>query len=261
MFEYDLTQANRLVLNQAFGGVRRVDIGIDAVIEDHAGEAFVDNLEDPKAFKIQILPFCYFAGDFGGKAAVEMIRQFRPYHLLMAYPDEVIDIARECFGNRLIKFPRYSFSSDSICAERINTFLDSSPHRSRIVPLDSEILSQVAGQPDHFLDILVFESAEDFLKRGFGYALTHGNTLAGVAYSSLVSNAAIEVSVYVEPDYRRKGIATALGCALIRECLSRNIDPHWDAANVESCTLAEKLGYTAIGIYDAYYVCPEKADK
>ncbi len=56
--------------------------------------------------------------------------------------------------------------------------------------------------------------------------------------------------------YRRLGLATALACHLLRWCLQNNVDPHWDAANLPSCRLAEKLGYTATGLYRAHYVQP-----
>jgi GNAT acetyltransferase len=42
--------------------------------------------------------------------------------------------------------------------------------------------------------------------------------------------------------------------ALIQWCLKNNADPHWDAANSESCGLAEKLGYVPIETYDAYFL-------
>jgi GNAT superfamily N-acetyltransferase len=218
------------------------------------GRVYVEDPHVPRAFKLQIGPFCYFAGDFSSGAAAEMMRQLEPYHLLMVCPDEALNIARETFGERLVRFPRYSFSSDSLSVEHIGAVLENSPHRSRIDRIDARMLEQVSGQPDHFLDISAFKSPEDFLTRGFGYAIANNNTPAGVAFSSLVSNTGIEVSIYVEKDYRRQGMATALGAALVKECLSRNVEPHWDAANTESCTLAEKPGYIPAGTYDAYFI-------
>jgi RimJ/RimL family protein N-acetyltransferase len=210
---------------------------------------------------LQIGPFCYFAGNFGGEAAAEMIRKQEPYFLFMTYPDQVFNIAKECFGERLIRFPRCSFSSDGLSVDHVGALLKQSPFRSRIARISKKVLDHVSSQPDHFLDISVFKSADDFLTKGIGFEITHNGKIAGVAYSSLVSNSAIEVSIYVETKYRRQGMATALGCALIKECLKRDIDPHWDAANVESCTLAEKLGYVSTGTYDAYYVSRPQSPK
>jgi predicted GNAT family acetyltransferase len=62
------------------------------------------------------------------------------------------------------------------------------------------------------------------------------------------------VSIFVLEDYRRQGIATLLAARLLRWCLENNAQPNWDAANPESCRLAEKLGYTQTGQYEAHYL-------
>jgi RimJ/RimL family protein N-acetyltransferase len=48
-------------------------------------------------------------------------------------------------------------------------------------------------------------------------------------------------------------MATALASCLLLHCLEDHRQPHWDAANPESCALAEKLGYRKVGEYRAYY--------
>jgi len=62
------------------------------------------------------------------------------------------------------------------------------------------------------------------------------------------------VSVFVEPAQRRQGVATAVAGALVRESLARGLRPGWDAANPESCLLAERLGYVRTGTYLARFV-------
>ncbi|HRE27816.1 MAG TPA: GNAT family N-acetyltransferase [Anaerolineales bacterium] len=96
-----------------------------------------------------------------------------------------------------------------------------------------------------------FESVADFLERSFGYTLLLGGTPAGIAYGSLVNSRGLEVSVFIAEPYRRQGIATALAGRLVLECLRRGLRPNWDAANPESCALAEKLGFTPAGSYVA----------
>jgi predicted GNAT family acetyltransferase len=64
----------------------------------------------------------------------------------------------------------------------------------------------------------------------------------------------MEVSIYVLEDYRRQGLATALASNLLSWCLEHNLEPHWDAANPESCRLASKLGYKFMGSYEAHYL-------
>jgi len=254
MYEFELNRTNRVILGRAFRYVKRVDIGIDSVIEGQMGKAFVDDLTTPAAFQLRIEPFCYLAGNFESGSAVVMVKELEPYRLVMTCPNCAVKIAESYFSKRFVRFPRTSFSSESLSIDHVSSLLENSPFRTRLSRIDRELLAQLSDGQDHFLDISAYESIGDFLSRGIGYYLTLNDRLAGVAYSSLVSNTGIEVSIYVEPDYRRQGVATALGCALVRECLKRNIDPHWDAANAESCTLAEQIGYVRAGVYSSYYV-------
>jgi L-amino acid N-acyltransferase YncA len=87
-----------------------------------------------------------------------------------------------------------------------------------------------------------------------GFAALDGETMMGVAYSGLVCSRGIEVSIFVEEKYRERGVATALGSRLLVECLRQGMRPNWDAANPESCKLAQKLGFAFVEKYDAYYV-------
>ena len=66
--------------------------------------------------------------------------------------------------------------------------------------------------------------------------------MAGAA-SYAVSEDAIEIEIDTHPDYRRRGLATAAGAALILTCLDRGLYPGWDAHDLRSVALAEKLGY------------------
>ncbi|MBE0670194.1 MAG: GNAT family N-acetyltransferase, partial [Anaerolineales bacterium] len=124
-----------------------------------------------------------------------------------------------------------------------------------IKQMDITLLERVQGQ-DHFIDISDFDSSSDFMGRGIGYYAEKTGEVIGAAYSSLVCNQGIEISLFVLDDHRRQGIATALSANLVRWCLENNMDAHWDAANPESCRLAEKLGYISTGTYQAYYLKP-----
>jgi GNAT superfamily N-acetyltransferase len=62
----------------------------------------------------------------------------------------------------------------------------------------------------------------------------------------------IEVSIYVLPEHRRRGIATLLAARLLEWRQDNRMDAHWDAANPESCKLAIKLGYKPAGSNEAY---------
>lgn len=178
---------------------------------------------------------------------------FSRYHLLMPSPPVWTDVAQEIFGDALHPVARFSFSSQQISADHLTHLLTRSKLRERVVPIDAEIARQAIGQPDSMLDLADFDSAADFVERGFGYTVLDGSKMMGVAYSSLVCSHGIEVSVFVDEAYRQRGVATALCSRLLLDCLKLGLRPNWDAANRESVRLAEKLGYLYRATYDAYY--------
>ena len=80
-----------------------------------------------------------------------------------------------------------------------------------------------------------------------------GQIMAGASsYTSYKGGIEIEVDTVQEE--RRKGLATIVCSALILRCLEEGLYPSWDAQNMGSVHLAEKLGYEFGHEYVAYEV-------
>ncbi len=258
--ELELTRANRLKLARAFRDHTRVDTSIDCVIEGQMGRAYVDDPVCSTAYRITVGPFWYFAGEASSPGGREIMKGFPPYCFCMPSPEEWLESARQLYGERLKAFPRYSFSTSQLSADHLENLLKCSECEKNIVPLDIDLATRLGGQAEPYLELSDFDSPADFIERGLGYAAIQDGSVMGAAYSSLVHSRGIEVSIFVEEPYRRKGVATALAARLLLECLRGGLRPNWDAANPESCRLAEKLGYVFTDSYDAYYYLPEKAN-
>jgi GNAT superfamily N-acetyltransferase len=252
-YEIELNKANRLKIAQAFRGNKRVDFSIECAVEGQLGRVYVDDPSRPGAYCIRVGPFGYFAGDAGSAAARDLMASFPAYHLLMPSPAAWLKLAQEIFGEHLVSFPRYSFSSALLSAEHLGDLLAGSRFRDRVMPISLELATRAASQPESFLDLSDFDSAADFVQRGLGYAVMDGDKLAAAAYSSLVCSEGIEVSVYVVERFRQRGVATALCSRLLLDCLALGLRPNWDAANTESVRLARKLGYGFVETYEAHY--------
>ena len=251
--EYPLTKANRIQLARAFREVPRVDLSIECVIEGQMGKAFVDDLQSPSAYKIQTGPFFYFAGDPFGNSGEELLRNIQPWTLFMPSSAGWLEAGRGMYGQRLLGLERYSFSSECLSVEHLEETSVSSALSKDVKQIDLTLATQVWGQ-EHFVDLSEFDSPSDFVERGSGYYAERNGKILGAAFSSLVCSRGIEVSIFVAEDYRRQGIATTLAAHLLQGCLENNMDPHWDAANPESCKLAERLGYIPKRKYQAYYL-------
>lgn len=251
--ELPLTKTNRLLLARAFHDHKRVDYSIDCVIEGQMGKAFVDDPAHPRCFRITVGPFWTFAGEAKSPGGYRMMQGFPAYHLFMPSPHQWLELACEIHGQNMQPLTRYRFSAAELTTHHLLNCLESTGHQARIVPIDHEMAAQLTALPDSYLELSEFDSIGDFLERGLGYTMLDGNRFMGAAYSSLVCSKGVEVSIYVEDQYRRTGIATALASRLLLECLEQGRRPNWDAANPESYKLARKLGYTFVEAYDAYY--------
>lgn len=213
--EYPLTKANRLELARSFRNVPRVDISIECVLEGQMGKVFVDNVEKPSAYKIQVGPFFYFAG----KPSDEMLKNIKPYTLFMPSSQGWLEAGQKMYGERLHSFDRYSFSSGQLSREQLQNLCQASKFATGIKQMDIALITRLWGQ-GHFIDVSDFESPADFIERGIGYYLEQDGAVIGAAYSSLVCSKGIEVSLFVTDEYRQQGIATSLSAHLINWTLS-----------------------------------------
>ena len=87
--------------------------------------------------------------------------------------------------------------------------------------------------------------------------LKSGRIVAG-ASSYTRYKEGIEIEVDTIENERRKGLATIVCASLILNCIEEGLYPSWDAQNMNSVRLAEKLGYEFDHEYTAYEVSSEK---
>jgi GNAT superfamily N-acetyltransferase len=249
--ELPLNKTNRIRIARVFRAVPRVDLSIDCVVEGQMGRVLVDEIEKPHSFMLQAGPFVYFAGTAAGPGAADLVRTLGAGSLVMPSAQGWVELIRSVHGDRLARAERHSFSSESLSADNLLRICRMSPYDGRVRKMGEDFFSSgLAASVQR--DLAQFDSTEDFIKRGVGYYVEDRGRLAGTAFSSLVCSKGIEVSIFVSVEHRRKGLASSLGAYLLMWCLENGIEPHWDAANPESCRLAEKLGYERSGTYRAH---------
>ena len=88
-------------------------------------------------------------------------------------------------------------------------------------------------------------------------ALKDGKIVAGASSYTRYKNG-IEIEVDTLESERRNHLATVCCSALILNCLEEGLYPSWDAHNMNSVHLAQKLGYEFSHEYAAYEVSVEK---
>ena len=99
-----------------------------------------------------------------------------------------------------------------------------------------------------------FDSKDKYLELGRGMVILKSGRIVAGASSYTRYKEGIEIEVDTVEEERRKGLATIVSAALILRCLDEGLYPSWDAQNMNSVRLAEKLGYEFDHEYVAYEV-------
>lgn len=160
------------------------------------------------------------------------------------------------FGERAVKEPRYAIKKepDVFDRRRLEQLAAALPEGYSLRLIDEElvpVLLEEAWSKD-FCD--AFDSPADCCRRGVGVAAMYEGVPVAGAGSYCVYRGGIEVEIDTREDHRRRGLAAACGARLILECLDRGLYPSWDAIDLRSVALAEKLGYHRGEPYTTYWV-------
>lgn len=99
-----------------------------------------------------------------------------------------------------------------------------------------------------------FADYATYKRLGLGVVAMRDGELAAGASSYSRYREGIEIEIDTKEEHRRRGLAYACGAKLILECQKRGLYPSWDAQNLWSVALAEKLGYHVSHAYTAYEV-------
>ncbi|MDR2917894.1 MAG: GNAT family N-acetyltransferase [Tannerella sp.] len=90
-----------------------------------------------------------------------------------------------------------------------------------------------------------WNNADDFVKNGIGYSLYYQDSLAAIAFSSVIDNKYLELGIETLEQFRNKKLAYEVCATLIDYCLAMGLEPVWACrkTNTASYKLAEKLGF------------------
>ncbi len=224
---------------------------IYSCIQNIMGKIFVTDIDNPRSA-------CAFVGDFVFYAGVpdkELIEN-KPEGFVIMVPQnaEWAALIEESFPDAK-KVIRYAIRKDTkFDKERLKKLADMLPDGYTIRRIDKELYDKCLLNPVTADFVSSFETKEKYLEYGIGIvALKEGEIVAGASsYTRYIEG--IEIEVDTIPSERRKHLATVVCASLILNCLEENLYPSWDAQNMNSVRLAEKLGYEYSHEYIAYEV-------
>ncbi len=217
----------------------------NSVLDGVMGEAYVDDILNPKIAFLTVRSYCFINGNIEKERLKEIIDEnFKNYKLIPS--DNIATKIEEIYYNDIIKSQRYSIKKDVLFdIDKLKEMSNDLESGFKIIKIDEILANRI--KKEKFINI-----TNNYKKYGIGFCCIYNNEIVGVASSNIFYKDGIEVNIKVNEQYRRKGIATAMVSNLILECLEQNKKISWDAANINSVRLAEKLGFKYDSTYNIY---------
>ena len=219
------------------------------------GKIFVTDAEYPKSAMAYVGCFAFYAGEPDREIAINKPEGF----VIMVPQNKAWEACiEECFP-KAKKVLRYAIKKDTqFDKDMLRNMIARLPDGYELREIDEKIYDMCLPDPMTMDFVSSFESKEKYLERGRGMVvLKKGQIVAGASsYTRYKEGIEIEVDTAVEE--RRKGLATVACAALILRCLDDGLYPSWDAQNMNSVRLAQKLGYEFDHEYTAYEVSVEE---
>ena len=198
------------------------------------------------------------SGDFGflaGEPDGELLGQV-PGPLLVPRTEAWSRLIERVYEDRAVQETRYAIlkEPDVFDREKLSRFAAAVPEGYEVRQISEELVPVLLAEEWSKDFCSAFDSAADCCRRGLGYvALWDGTPVAG-AGSYCVYNGGIEIEIDTREDHRRRGLAAVCGARLILACLDRGLYPSWDAHDLRSVALAEKLGYHRGEPYTVFWI-------
>ena len=225
---------------------------IYSCVQKVMGKLYVVDPKEPKSVMAVLGDFIFFAG--------EPCREFvmkKPEKFVIMVPQTGTwaHLIEECYKDKCRQVTRYAMKKDTVFdKDRLTDLLAGCPEGYRLHFIDEALYEQCRKNQWSEDLVSVFESKKEYMEKGLGVVAVKDGEIAAGASSYTRYREGIEIEVDTRVDERRKHLATACCARLILECLERGLYPSWDAQNLNSVHLAEKLGYELSHEYTAYEV-------
>lgn len=218
------------------------------------GDIFVTDVDKPKSAYAKVSCFCFYAG----KPDKELVLAKPEGFIIMTPQNEDWErLIEECYPD-CKKVTRYAIKKNTAFdREKLRQIVSKLPTGYEIKNIDSGIYDMCLTNPVTADFVSAFSSKEKYLELGRGKVILKDDKIVAGASSFSRYKEGIEIEVDTVPDERQKGLAAMVCSALILDCLDEGLYPSWDAQNMISVHLAEKLGYEYDHEYVAYEVASE----
>ena len=224
---------------------------IRSCLQKVMGKIYVTDLEKPQSALAFVGCFAFYAG----VPDKELVRhKLDGFVIMIPQNEKWANCIEECFPDAK-KISRYAIKKDTkFDKDLLHKLMDKLPKGYELKDIDGNIYDMCLSDPVTRDFVSAFESKEKYLDIGRGVVVIKSGRIVAGASSFARYNEGIEIEVDTAEEERRKGLATVASAALILRCLDEGLYPSWDAQNMNSLHLAEKLGYEFDHEYTVYEV-------
>ena len=215
------------------------------------GKIYVTDLQQPQSAFAFVGCFGFYAG-----APDREIVMNKPDGFVIMVPQNKgwERLIEECYPSAK-KVTRYAIKKDTVFDKnKLQNEIRKLPDGYELQKLEAEMYDKCLENPATADFVSTFGSKEKYLQIGRGMVILKDGQIVSGASSYTRYREGIEIEVDTIASERRKHLATIACAALILNCLEEGLYPSWDAQNINSVRLAEKLGYKFDHKYVAYEV-------
>ncbi|MBR5009473.1 MAG: GNAT family N-acetyltransferase [Clostridia bacterium] len=227
---------------------------ITSCLQQVMGRIFVTDTEHPGSALAFVGCFGFFAGEPDRELA-----GYRPegFAILTPQNDAWAKLIEEAWPDAK-KATRYAIKKDTVFDKAKLKKLAAVPEGYELRRIDAGIYDLCLQDPVTYDFVSCFGNKQRYLELGRGMVILKGGKIVSGASSYTRYREGIEIEVDTVPEERGKGLATAVCAALILGCLEEGLYPSWDAQNLTSVHMAQKLGYEFSHEYTVYEVSSEE---
>ena len=224
--EYPLEK--RAAILPYFGDHTKLDLILKAYITEGWGKVFVDSMHEPKILLLQYSFFNFLSGNPNNDHLEELLSYIPRHNIIILSNEEWIQALKKHFRFKFVekKDCRWKFSSIDLDLAHISKLAGKVPTEFTLEKINESNVELFTGELIEAI-LGLFDSKELFLKKGFGYCLRDGNTIVCAAITGHPPfKNAFEIQVNTDRKYQKKGLATVICAALIKDSLENDFKPH-----------------------------------
>lgn len=227
------------------------DTMIRSCLQQVMGKVYVTDTERPKSACAILGCFAFYTGE----PNEEFVRN-KPKGFLIMTPqnEDWAKLIEHCHptAKRVI---RYAMKHDTdFDRGQLQDLINNLPDEYELRSIDGYLYDQCLKDPLTADFVANFGCKENYLKLGLGFVILKNGVIVSGASSFSRYREGIEIEVDTAESERKKGLASISCAALILKCLEMGLYPSWDAQNLTSVRLAEKLSYQIDYEYSAYEI-------